>query len=269
MKTARCFIWVSSVVLLSLLVGAPPPVSARRELRVCADPNNLPFSNRRLEGFENRLAGLLGRELGATVRYTWWAQRRGFVRNTLDAGACDVIMGVPARSERLRTTEPYYRSSYSFVTRRDRALDLHSLDDPRLRRLWIGVHVVGDDYASVPPLHALSRRGIVDNVVGYSLYGDYRKDSPPAALVRGVADGEVDVALVWGPLAGYYAKRSKAKLDVVPIAAEPDGAPPMAFDIALGVRKGDMALSDELERALARREKAVKAILARFGVPQL
>jgi mxaJ protein len=152
-----------------LLLGC----SQSRELRVCADPNNLPFSNRKGEGFENHLAQLIAGELDATVRYTWFPQRRGFIRNTLAADSCDVIMGIPEHSERVLTTRPYYRSTYVFVSRKDRGLKIRSFDDPALRKLKIGVQLIGDDYHNTPPVHALSRRGIVGNLVGYSVYGDY------------------------------------------------------------------------------------------------
>jgi mxaJ protein len=187
--------------------GAPDAATATTAapLRVCADPNNLPFSNDRLEGFENRLADLVAAELGTTVEYTWWAQRRGFLRNTLNAGVCDVVMGLPATVEGLRVTRPYYRSTYVFVTRRDRRLHLRTFDDPELRTMRIGVPLVGDEGASAPPAHALSRRGIVRNVVGVSVYGDYATASPPSRLIDAVAAGEVDVATAWGPLAGYFA----------------------------------------------------------------
>ena len=127
-------------------------------LRVCADPNNLPFSNNRGEGFENRIAVLIARDLGTRVEYTWWAQRRGFVRNTLNAGSCDVILGVPTGYGMVRTTRPYYRSTYVFVTRRDRGLHISSLDDPALRTLRVGVHLIGDDYANSPAAHSLAPR---------------------------------------------------------------------------------------------------------------
>ena len=260
-------------LLLALLLSLPPVEAAepppQRVLRVCADPNNLPFSNQQEEGLENRLARLLARELGARVEYTWWAQRRGFVRNTLKAGLCDVVMGVPRDYELALTTRPYYRSSYVFVSREEAGPPVRSFDDVRLRRLRIGLHVVGDDAAAVPPAHALSRRGIVDNVRGYSLYGDYRQDSPPQDLLRALERGEVDVAVVWGPLAGYFAKHSQAKLRLAPVAAHAkDAHLPFAFDISLGVRRGQDALKRELERALAHRQREVQQLLADYGVPR-
>lgn len=239
-----------------------------RELRVCADPNNLPFSNEKGEGFENRIIELLARDLGATVEYTWWAQRRGFIRNTLKAGRCDLVPGVPARMEMLRTTAPYYRSTYVFVSRPD-GPGVASFDDPVLREIRIGVQLVGDDGFNTPPAHALSRRGLVRNVRGYTLYGDYREPNPPARIVRAVAAGEIDVAVAWGPLAGYFASRQDVPLCLVPVAPTADGPQlPMTFAIAMGVRREDEALQREIDAALQRHKPEIDAILADYGVPR-
>lgn len=264
----------SGLALPLLLLGAACErgEAARpvRELRVCADPNNLPFSNRRLAGFENELATLVAREMGATVHYTWWAQRRGFIRNTLNAGECDVVMGVPSSFELTLVTRPYYRSTYVFLSRRDRHLNVRSFDDPILRDLKIGVQIIGDDYANAPPAHAFDRRGIVGNLIGYTVYGDYREDSPPSRIVRGVARGEVDLAVVWGPLAGYFAPRQPVPLEIVPVAPQID-LPflPFVYDISMGVRRSDAALRDELDGILARKKPDIDALLDRYGVPRV
>jgi quinoprotein dehydrogenase-associated probable ABC transporter substrate-binding protein len=259
-----------------LLVGAPPspacsaaaPVTPGRALRVCADPNNLPFSNQRLEGLENRLAELIARELNATVRYTWWAQRRGFFRNTLNAGLCDVVMGVPSNFALVLTTRPYYRSTYVFLMRQDRGYHIPSLDAPLLRDLKIGVHLIGDDYATPPPAHALAKRQIIHNVVGYSIYGDYREENPPARIIDAVVSGEIDVAIVWGPLAGYFARRQPVALTLVPVPPSPDlPSLPFVFAIAMGVRKHDVALKTELEAVLQQQQTAVQALLEEYGIP--
>jgi mxaJ protein len=230
----------------------------------------LPFSNDRREGFENELASLIARELHAQVQYTWWAQRRGFVRNTLNAGTCDVVMGVPMSFELTLVTRPYYRSTYVFVTRREAKLDVQSLDDPVLRRVRVGVQLVGDDGANTPPAHALARRGIIENVHGYSVYGDYRRPNPPARIVEAVANGDIDVAIVWGPLAGYFAPRQKVALDIRPISPQID-LPylPFVFDISIGVRRGNDSLHAEVEQVLRRKRPAVDSILERFHVPRL
>ena len=242
---------------------ATPPASSR-VLRVCADPNNLPFSNSRKEGFENRIAELIAGELQAKVEYTWWAQRRGFLRNTLRANACDVVMGLPSASELAATTRPYYRSTYVFVSKN---LDVTSLDDPRLRTLKIGVQIIGDDGANAPPAHALTSRGIIENVRGYTLYGDYSEPNPPARIIDAVANGEIDLAIVWGPLAGYFAK--KQNLRIAPVTPQID-LPflPFVCDIALGVRREDIALKEELDAVLVRRKADIARILDQYGVPR-
>jgi len=241
-----------------------------RTLRVCADPNNLPFSNERREGLENKLADLIADDLGARVEYTWWAQRRGFIRNTLNADLCDVVMGVPGSFELALVTRPYYRSTYVFVTRRDRGLTLRSFDDSLLRTVRIGVQMIGDDYANAPPAHALANRGIVDNVRGYLVYGDYRQESPPARIIEAVASGEIDVAIAWGPLAGYFASRQAVPLEIAPVSPQID-LPflPFVYDIALGVRRGNDSLRAELDDVLVRRRADIGRLLDSYGVPRV
>ena len=256
-------------------VRLPSGLTAKGEdgkpvLRVCADPNNLPFSNEAGEGFENRLAELLAREMGRTVQYTWWAQRRGFIRNTLRAGACDLVAGVPSSFELVMATRPYYRSTYVFVYRDDADFDVASFDDEVLKKLKIGVHLVGDDGANTPPAHALSTRGIVGNVRGYMLYGDYSEPNPPARILDAVAEGEIDLAIVWGPLAGYFAPREGARLKMVPVRPQID-VPflPFVFDISMGVRRDDPGLKAEVEQILRERRAAVDSILDEYGVPRV
>jgi mxaJ protein len=192
------------------------------------------------------------------------------VRNTLAANKCDVIIGVPSSFEMALTTRPYYRSTYVFVTRKDRKLDVSSFDDPQLKKLKIGVQMIGDDYASSPPAHALANRGIVRNVAGYSVYGDYRNESPPKRIVDAVAAGEVDVSAVWGPTAGYFIRRSRVPLVARPVSPEID-LPflPFVFDISMAVRRGDTALRDRLEAILGRRAGEIDAILREYGVPRV
>lgn len=258
-------------VSLLLLLSSAPALSAqlsRGVLRVCADPNNLPYSNERREGFENRLAELVAKDLGARVEYTWWAQRRGYVRNTLRAGKCDVLMGVPTGFELVLVTRPYYRSTYTFLSRRT-SPRVRSLDDPALHELRVGVQMIGDDFANSPPAAALTRRGIVRNVKGYTVLGDYREPNPPSRIVRAVERGEVDVAIVWGPLAGYFARKSPVPLRLDPVSPEID-LPylPFVFDIAMGVRRGEAAFRDQLDDVLRRRKGEIDRLLDAYGVPR-
>jgi mxaJ protein len=253
------------VLYLAAMLAAAGPLSAA-ELRVCADPNNLPFSNDRLEGFENEIVTLIARELHSTPVYTWRAQRRGFLRETLKAGRCDVVAGLPAGIEGVALTRPYYRSTYAFVTRAQTAHPT-SFDDPLLRRVIIGVQLVGDDGHNPPPAEALARRGITGNVRGYHLYADYSNPNPPARVVDAVAAGDIDIGIAWGPTAGYFAARADPPLHVEPVSKQFDGAMPVAFDIAFGVRQPDKALRDAIDAALARNRPAILAILARYNVP--
>ncbi|MER9331521.1 substrate-binding domain-containing protein [Mesorhizobium sp. M0488] len=257
----------AAIGALVLLFAAA--VAHARELRVCADPNNMPFSNASGQGFENKIAEIVAGELGAKLTYIWWAQRRGFVRNTLKAGICDLVPGTPANLEMLRTTTPYYRSSYVFVMRKD-GPDITSFNDPRLRELRIGVQLIGDDGANSPPVQALGRRGIVGHLIGYPVYGDYSAPNPPARIVEAVANGEVDLAVVWGPLAGYFAAKQKVPLKLTPVTPRIDGPLlPMIYDISMGVRREDDALHGEVDAALAKHKAEIDSVLTQFGVPRL
>jgi len=242
-----------------------------RVLRVCADPNNLPFSHADGSGLENRIVEILARDLGAKVHYTWWAQRRGALRNTLNAGECDIVPGIASSIDMLGTTRPYYRSSYVFVARAgSRWAQVTSLDDPALHDATIGVQLVGDDGANTPPAHALARRGLHANVRGYTVYGDYADALPQQPIVEAVARGDVDLALVWGPTAGYFARRATRPLVLAPVTPWLDGPQsPMVFDISMGVRRDDRMLRRELDLALERNAAAIDAVLEEYGVPRV
>ena len=236
-------------------------------LRVCADPDNLPYSKRDGSGFENRIARLMADELHRPLQTYWLPLRRGFVRKTLGAHQCDVLIGVPRDDERVSTTQPYYRSSYVLVTRADRPDPLGGLDDPRLATQRIGVQLVGNDLAATPAGHALALRGATEHVVGFPVFGD-----GPAAqrIVNSLARGELDAALVWGPQAAYFAARSAVPLRIQPLEPLHELPLPFQFDIAMGVRREptDRALRQALDAAIERRRAAIDAILADYGVPR-
>ncbi len=250
----------------TLAAAAAGPGQAH--LVICADPNNLPFSNRAGEGFEDKIAALLAKDLHAQVSYVWWAQRRGFVRNTLNEDKCDIWPGIASGVDRIATTRPYYRSTYVFVTRASQPLSGLTLDDVRLQKLLIGVQMIGNNAMNTPPAHALARRNITQNVRGYMLYGDYSRPNPPAAIVEAVAHGDIDVALVWGPLAGYFAAKSPVPLRLEPVTPAFDaGLWPMAYDIAVGVNRREPALRQRIDAVLAQEKPTIEKILRAYHVP--
>ena len=254
-------------LLLLLLLACGAAWAQGAPLRVCADPDNLPFSHQDGSGFENRIAELVAADLGVPLQYAWLPDRRGFVRKTLGAGLCDLIVGVPVDFERTLNTRPYYRSSYVVVERPEAGSPLRGFDDPRLRRWRIGVQVIGDDMAASPPGHALVAAGAIDNVIGFPLVGE----GPSAQrMVAALARGELDAAFVWGPQAGYFVQRAPVPLrvSVLPSPGHSE-LQRFTFAIAMGVRRGDTALRDRLNELLERRRADIERILADHGVPLL
>jgi mxaJ protein len=236
-----------------------------RELRVCADPDNLPLSHENGGGFENRIARVVADEMGAELRYEWMPLRRGFVGRTMGSGSCDVFIGVPKTFGAVLTTRAYYRSSYVFVDG-PAARGLDTFDDPRLGHLRVGVQLVGNDLAATPVGHALALNGHVDNVRGFTIYGD-----GPASqrMIAAVTEKALDAALVWGPQAGYFAARATPRPELRVARAPVTLANlPFEFDIAMGVRRGDAALRDELDGVLERRRADIDAILSDYSVPR-
>jgi mxaJ protein len=245
---------------------AQPQADAAKQLRVCGDPNNLPFSNEKLEGIENKIADVIAKDLGLTVAYTWWPHQRGLVKRVLNTRRCDVMLGIPKGYDPVLWTRPYYRTGYVIAYRKDRGLKVKSLDDPSLKTLKIGVQV------NTPPHDALGQRGIFgDNVVGYQLMFDsnFHAEDYPGKLVEDLIAGSVDVALVWGPIAGYFAKKKAAPLEIVVLESLPESGNRFAFEISMGVRKNDKELKARLEQALDRKHAEIRHILEDFGVPLL
>jgi mxaJ protein len=258
-------VFLQRLALIALWCGFS--LGAHAALVVCADPNNLPFSNRHEAGFENQLAQLLARELHTNVRYVWWAQRRGFARNTLTQSRCDIWPGVASGIQSMATSIPYYRSMYVFVSLESEHLGHLSLDDPRLRKLLIGVQLVGDDGMNTPPASALAARGVTANVRGFTLYGDYRRPDPPSAILDALKKRSVNVALVWAPLAGFYARHSHEPLRLEPVTPDDDRSSPMSFAISVGVRRNEPELLTQINRALQVDAPAIQRLLQAYGVP--
>jgi quinoprotein dehydrogenase-associated probable ABC transporter substrate-binding protein len=248
--------------------ATPEPGEGAGQFRVCADPENMPFSNQKQEGFENRIAGVIAKALGQSTRYIWWGQRRGFIRNTMNAtleeGRCDVVIAVPQGYDLVRTTRPYYRSTYVFVYPKGRGTQFTSLDDPALKKVRIGVHLLGDDYTNPPPVHELSKRGVVGNLVGFSTF--YSAENPPSAIIDAVASGKVDVAIVWGPAAGRFVQQQRVPLTMVPVPSGP-GDLPFEFEISMGVKIGNEVLRARLDKVLEARRTEITGILRDYNVP--
>ena len=249
---------------LAAILAIATAHAEERTLRVCADPDNLPYSNAQGAGFENRIAQLVAGELHAQLRYEWFPFYRGFVRKTMGEGLCDVFIGVPTEFERVTTTRPYYRSAYVFVSRG--ASPVRSFDDPRLAKVHVGVQLIGNDLAATPPGYALAARGVTSNVEGFPMMGD-----GPATqrIVQALADGRLDTALVWGAQAGYFAARAPVPLRVSIATPPPEAAGmPFEFSISMGVKRGNKALRDELDAVIEKRRADIDAILAAYDVPR-
>ena len=234
----------------------------RNMLRVCADPHNLPFSNEAGEGFENKIAQLLAGDLGLEIAYTWYPQSIGFVRNTLGAHACDVVMGTVSTGELMQSTNPYYRSSYALVQRADAKTKAQALTDPQLADLRIGA------VARTPPVDILAKQGLLKNVTPYALVVDTRYVSPGRDMIEDVAAGKIDVGVLWGPIAGYWAKQASVPLEVIALSGENAGAR-LDFRIAMGLRRNEPEWKQVLNGFIAKRKAEIQAILLEYGVPLL
>jgi quinoprotein dehydrogenase-associated probable ABC transporter substrate-binding protein len=234
----------------------------RGTLKVCADPNNLPFSDERKEGFENKIAELIGAELGRSVDYAWFPQVVGFVRNTLRAHLCDLVMGTVVGDEIMQTTNPYYFTTYVIFYRSDKGLSFGDLDDPRLKILRLGV--VG----GTPPSDLLVRHDLMSHTKPYALTVDTRAESPTHEMVQDVVDGTIDAGFLWGPIAGYYRKHDLLPLTLVPLESEL-GAARMTYHIAMGVRANEPEWRRRVNAAILKRQAEITAILRDYGVPLL
>lgn len=238
----------------------------KHNLRVCADPQNMPFTNKKREGFDNKIADVIARELGDSVSYAWWPSRRGYLRNTLSAGACDLVIGVPVGFDPVATSKPYYRSTYYIVSRTDKKLGITSLDDPRLKKLRVGVNLLDGDYTNTPPAHALSAHGITGvGVVGFA--GFYDDEHHPGEIIDSLAKGNIDVALVWGPLAGWFAKQSGVPMTLTALPDSDSVDLPFAYSIAIGTRRSDRELRSLIDEILVRKKPEIDKILMEYNVP--
>jgi quinoprotein dehydrogenase-associated probable ABC transporter substrate-binding protein len=226
----------------------------------------MPLSNQKGEGYEQKIAELIAKEWNSKIEYAWWPVRRGFFARALNGRYCDLAVEAPPALDIAAVTRPYFRSGYVFVTRKDSGLDIKSLADPRLKKLRIGVNLLNSDAENTPPAMALSKYGVVGNLRGYSTF--YTDTERPEDIVNDVAKKDIDVAIVWGPLAGYFAKHSSVPLVLEPLAERDSLSDlPFQFDIGMAVRRQDRALRDSLQTVLDRRAPEIQSILKEYGVP--
>lgn len=258
--------------LALLLVAAPASAQTqapmgelvdRTALRVCADPNNLPFSNDKGEGFENKIAELMAKELGVPLHYTWFPQSVGFVRMTLRANRCDLIMGVVAADELVQNTNPYYRSTYVLVHREGEGDRFGSLDSPFMQSARIGI------VAGTPVADLLVRKGLMAQARPYQLLVDTRLEQPARQMVEDVAKGELDAALLWGPIAGYWDRKQPAPLTLVPLASDPRTGIRLDFRISMGIRPNEPQWKRDVNDLIRKLRPEIQKILLDYGVPLL
>ncbi len=248
-------LWLLAFIALSL-----PGFAQQRTLRICADPDNLPYSSRALSGFDNKIGASLAHDMGRRPVFVWARARRGFLREEFDKGVCDVLLGVPAGMKGVLTTAPYYRSTYVFVTRRRDHLEIASWADPQLNNKRIGLQIMEEDLS--PPSLPLVRYGHATQLVGYESFGNSAGD-----IMRATADHRIGLAVVWGPLAGFYARNAYAGLQLTPVHPAMDAGVPFVFSMTCAVHKRDAALRDQLNAAIARETATTQRLLRSYGVP--
>jgi quinoprotein dehydrogenase-associated probable ABC transporter substrate-binding protein len=231
--------------------------------RACGDPRNLPFSNEKGEGFENKLAELLAAKLGKKLSYAYYPQATGFVRMTLGSFRCDVIMGFPQGDDQAQLTIPYYRTTYALITKQGSGLeDVATIGDPRLKDKRIGI------VARTPPSTVMAMNGLLARAKSYPLFIDTRADSSAQAMLDDLAHGDIDCGILWGPMAGYYAARANPPLVVVPLVKETMGAP-MTFRIGMAVRPSDQEWKRTLNRLIKENQAEINKLLISYNIPIL
>jgi quinoprotein dehydrogenase-associated probable ABC transporter substrate-binding protein len=260
--------WLAALIGAALACSSRPAAAQtadivdRTALRVCADPNDLPFSNDKQQGFENKIADLVGASLGLKVEYTWFPQIIGFARNTLQAHRCDLVVGTVAGDEIMQTTNPYYFTTYVMLYRSDKGLAIKDLQDPKLGSLRLGV------VSATPPSDLLVRHDLMARAKPYHLTVDTRAESPTHQMVEDLMNGVIDVGFLWGPIAGYYKKHDQLPLTLVPLKDEP-GAARMKYHIAMGVRVNEPEWRRRINAVILKQQPQITATLRDYGVPLL
>lgn len=259
---ALCIVILAAACPAAAFAVDQPEAVDRSALRVCSDPGNMPFSNQKGEGFENKIAELIAAKLGVPVRYTWFPQATGFLRNTLRARRCDVVIGMVSGAELVLSTNPYYRSTYVMVTRKADGITADRLDDPALQPLKVGL------IAGTPPAGVAARNGLMNHAVPYDLMVDTRYDSPSHRMIDDLAAKRIDVALLWGPLAGYFAASHGDALVITPLLHEAK-ADRMEYFIAMGVRPGEHRWKRDIDQVVSENKDQITAILREYHVPMI
>lgn len=261
--TALALLLVSAEASSGAMAQALPDLVTPDVLRVCGDPGNMPFSDRKESGFENKIANIIGDELKVKVRYYWLTQGPGFVRNTLGTGLCDLIVGTSSGSEGVQSTNPYYRSTYTLITRRGDLDGVTRLDDPKLKDKSIGV------IAGTPPVSRMGEVGLIGKMRTYAPYQldpGRKHQTISAEIVSDLVEKKLDAAVLWGPAAGWLARESGVEMNVVPLLSEPD-RPPLSFRIGMGVRLEENDWKRSLNTVLRKRRADIEAVLREFHVP--
>jgi quinoprotein dehydrogenase-associated probable ABC transporter substrate-binding protein len=272
-RSRRTALFITGAVLTLLpsaalgQAGNDPALSIElvdpKVFRVCADPHNMPFSNQAGEGFENKIAELFAAKLDKSLAYTWFPQSVGFIRNTLNAHKCDIVMGFPQGGELAQSTNPYYRTAYAIVFKPGSGLDgIETLTDPRLKAKRIGV------VAGTPPATYLAMQGLLATVKGYPLVIDTRIDSSAEAMTKDLAAGEIEAGVLWGPMAGFHAKKLGQDVKVVPLIKE-TGGPRLVYRMTMGVRAADQDWKRQLNRMISEHRAEIDRIILGYGVPLL
>lgn len=260
--------------ILALTVGSMEKASAQDgeapNFVVCADPGNLPYSNQAGEGFENKIAQLLAADLGKNLQYFWFAEHKNFLRRTLSAGLCDVVISVPSALTMVTTTRPYFTSTYVAVMRADDSRGFSSFDDAWLKDARIGLQLVGNEGVTTPPAVAISRRGFNEHITPFPMWAEDNSANPQGQIIEAVADGRIDIAFVWGPFAGYFGRKFGDRLAIKPILQDSQSPDLMfAYPMAIGVRKDAAVLRDKLQSALDRNQEKIAVILNDAGIPTI
>lgn len=231
--------------------------------RVCADPDNMPLSNKKGEGFENKIAELFAEDLGKPLVYTWWPQITAYVRRTLNAKKCDVIMGVPAGNDKVLNTNPYFRTAYVMAYRKDSGITAQGLDDPQLKGRRIGV------VAGTPPSILMAEYGLLKSLRGYELHYDPHINSPPRQMMDDLKAGKIDVALLWGAIAAWHAEQAGVDVEIIPLKSINKGSGRVDYRVTMGVRLGERDWKRQLNELIRKNQDQIDAILRDYGVPLL